>query len=79
MVVQRPRTVAQEHAGHRRAAGGDRDRTRQDGQHLPHVAFSGGDAVAAQRPALRPRYRRPACQVQDVLPALGPATPVFRR
>jgi hypothetical protein len=70
-VVQRSGAVAQEHAGHRRAACRDRARTCQNGEHLLHVTFGGGDAAAAQRPVRRHRCRWSAGQVKDVLPALS--------
>jgi hypothetical protein len=69
--MQRPCAVAQEQRGHRRAGCGDWERAREDGEHLPHVGFGGGDAGPAQRPARRAWHWRSAGQFQDVLPALG--------
>jgi hypothetical protein len=55
-VVQRPGAVNEEDPGHRGATGSDRERTSKDGEHLPHVALGGGDAITAQWCAPRPGY-----------------------
>ena len=70
-VVQRPGAVAQEEAGRRGAAHGDGTRAPEDGEHVPHPGFGGGDALAAQRRPGRARHGRPAGLIQDVLPAPG--------
>ena len=72
--MQRPGAVAQEHAGHRRAAGGNGERARQGGEQFLHVAFCGGNAAAAQRPERRARYWRAAGLDKDALPAFGEAS-----
>ena len=73
--MQRPSAVAQEQAGHRRAAGRYGQAASQDRDHLAHVVFGVSDAGAAQRPARRARYRRLICQFQDADPAVGELQP----